>query len=173
MRMTRTGARAPRTRTGFAIFVVLAVVLVSACASGTPATTAAAPAGSTPPATSQATAASSGPPTQTSEGGQVTVVVTWQGRQAGPVFSVTLDTHSVDLDSLDLGQLAVLRTDTGVEVRPSGWDAPNGGHHRSGTLAFPASGPDGRPLLGEGTRSVELAIRDVAGVPERTFQWTL
>jgi hypothetical protein len=42
---------------------------------------------------------------QTSEGGQVTVKVTWKGTQgadAGPVFAVALDTHSVDLDGIDL-----------------------------------------------------------------------
>ncbi len=36
---------------------------------------------------------------QTSDGGQVTVVVDWSGPAGGAVFDVTLDTHSVDLDS--------------------------------------------------------------------------
>ena len=56
--------------------------------------------------------------TQTNEGGQVTVQVTWQGPSAGPVFSVVLDTHSGDLDGYDLKQLASLRTASGREVRP-------------------------------------------------------
>ena len=64
--------------------------------------------------------------TQTSEGGGVTVAVTWQGPSAGPVFDVAMDTHSVDLDGYDLRQLAVLRNDQGQEVRPNGWDAPAG-----------------------------------------------
>ncbi len=110
--------------------------------------------------------------TQTSEGGQVTIAVTWEGPSAGLVFRVAMDTHSVNLDPYDLRELAVLRTDQGVEVRPSQWDAPPGGHHRAGTLAFPATASDGKPVLGPGARSVTLIIRDVGGVPERTFQWT-
>ncbi len=110
--------------------------------------------------------------TQTSEGGAVTVEVTWGGRNAGPVFQVAMDTHSVDLDGYDLAKLAVLRTDNGQEVKPSSWDAPKGGHHRSGTLTFPAQASDGSPLIGPNTRTIELVIRGVAGVPERVFRWT-
>lgn len=45
--------------------------------------------------------------TRTNEGGQVTIIVTWQGRAAGPIFAVEMDTHAVDLDSYNLRQLAV------------------------------------------------------------------
>ncbi len=38
---------------------------------------------------------------QTNEGGQITIKVTWQGRNAGPVFSVEMDTHVVNLDGYD------------------------------------------------------------------------
>jgi predicted small secreted protein len=108
--------------------------------------------------------------TQRSEGGQVTVAVTWGGREAGPVFRVVMDTHAVDLDGYDLRQLTVLRAG-GREVRPSGWDAPKGGHHREGTLTFPATLADGSPTIGPAAGAVEIVIRDVAGVPERTFRW--
>jgi hypothetical protein len=111
--------------------------------------------------------------TRTSDGGQVTVAVTWAGPAAGPVFTVAMNTHAVDLNGYDLRQLAVLRTDKGQEVQPTGWDAPKGGHHRQGTLTFPAKTMDGSPLINPSTRSVELVIRDVAGVPERTFEWNL
>jgi hypothetical protein len=110
--------------------------------------------------------------TQTSEGNQVTVKVTWAGPTSGLVFRVALDTHSVDLDQYDLRVLAVLRVGPGTDVRPSAWDAPKGGHHREGTLTFPAQGPDGKNLLGQDVREITLMIRDVAGVPERTFRWT-
>lgn len=112
-----------------------------------------------------------GTATRTSEGGEVTVAVSWKGSRAGPVFEVAMDTHSVDLDGYDLGKLAVLRNDRGVEVRPGGWNAPKGGHHREGTLSFPAKDADGRPVIGPDTRRIELVIRDVAGVPERRFGW--
>jgi hypothetical protein len=109
--------------------------------------------------------------TQTSEAAQVTVAVTWDGPATGPIFRVVMDTHAVDLDGYDLRQLAVLRTDRGAELRPIGWDAPKGGHHRSGTLSFPATAADGSAAIDPTTRTVELVIRDVAGVPERRFEW--
>ena len=110
---------------------------------------------------------------QTNEDGQITVKATWQGRSAGPVFAVEMDTHVVNLDGYDLRQIAVLRTDQGQEIQPVSWNAPTGGHHRSGTLTFPATLADGTPLMGPNTRSIELIIRNVGGVPERTFRWTL
>jgi len=111
--------------------------------------------------------------TQTNEGGQVTIAATWQGSGAPTVFNIAMNTHAVDLDSYDLKQLAVLRIDDGREVQPTNWEAPQGGHHRSGTLTFPATGADGAPLIGSGAHTIELVIREVAGVPERSFLWTL
>ncbi len=110
---------------------------------------------------------------QTNEGGQITVKVTWQGRNAGPVFSVEMDTHVVNLDGYDLRQLAVLRTDQGQEMQPASWNAASGGHHRNGMLTFPAATASGTPLIGSNTRSITLVIRNVGDVPERTFTWTL
>lgn len=112
------------------------------------------------------------PAAQTNEGGQVTVEVSWSNPSGEPVFQVTMNTHSVDLDRVDLRQLALLRTDQGREARPSGWDAAPGGHHRAGTLAFPTTTADGSPLIEPTTRTVELTMSDVAGVPERVFRWT-
>jgi hypothetical protein len=82
-----------------------------------------------------------------------------------------MNTHAVDLDDYDLKQLAVLRIDGGQEIRPISWEAPKGGHHRSGTLTFPATDADGRPLIASSTRTIELVIRNVADVPERVFSW--
>ena len=131
--------------------------------------------GAAPDSSNSAVSSSPAPATnavsQTSEGGQVAITATWVGPNAGPVFNVVMDTHPVDLDEYDLRQLAVLRVDGGAAIQPIGWDAPKGGHHRKGALTFPSATSDGRALLGPETRTVELIIRDVAGVPERTFQW--
>ena len=110
---------------------------------------------------------------QTNEGGQITVKVIWQGRNAGPVFTVEMDTHVVNLDGYDLRQLATLRTDQGQDIQPVSWNAASGGHHRNGTLTFPATTASGAPLLGPDTRSITLVIRNVGDVAERTFTWTL
>ncbi len=122
--------------------------------------------------TAQAAALPAGA-TQTNEGGQVTIAATWQGSGAPTVFNIAMNTHAVALDSYDLKQFAVLRIDGGRELQPIGWEAPKGGHHRSGTLTFPVTDADGTPLIASGSRTIELVIRDVAGVPERSFRWTI
>jgi hypothetical protein len=42
---------------------------------------------------------------------------------------------------------------------------PPAGHHRSGVLEFPA--------IAKGAKSIKLYIKNIAGVPERTFEWKL
>ena len=100
---------------------------------------------------------------QSNDEGGITLQVTWNGELESPSFDVVMDTHSVDLDAYDLGQLAVLRTDAEDELEPVGWDAPEGGHHRTGILRF--------ARLDAGAGYIELVIRDVSGVPERRFRW--
>lgn len=106
------------------------------------------------------------------EGGGVTIKLTQLAQAPAITFEVVLDTHSVELDGYDLGQLATLRVDQGPAIQPSGWDAPAGGHHREGTLTFPATTQDGRPSIPDNARTIEVIIRDIGGVPERVVQWT-
>jgi hypothetical protein len=73
-----------------------------------------------------------------------------------------MDTHSVDL-GFDLTDMAVLKTDTGAEIAPSGYQGGSG-HHVKGRLSYPASQV-------AGARDLTLVIRNVAGVAERTFTW--
>ena len=102
--------------------------------------------------------------TQQSDAGRVTIDVTpltlsgvtWE-------FEVALNTHSVDL-GFDLTKVGALRCDRGQEFEAIAWDGSGpGGHHRSGVLKFAA--PD-HPIS-----YVEVVIRDVAKVSERTFKW--
>ena len=110
--------------------------------------------------------------TQTVQAGPVTIKATPQLTEDTVSFVIVLDTHSVNLDAYDLGQLAIARTDDGLEVLPETWEAPKGGHHREGTLAFPRVGADGRELIGPDTRGLELVIRDIGGVSITVIQWT-
>lgn len=99
------------------------------------------------------------------DGNGVRVAVTPEALSAaGPVkFAISLNTHSVELDQ-DLTAVAELRDDQGNSYRPEKWDgSPPGGHHRQGTLIFPA--------LQSPAKSVTLVIRDVADVAERMFSW--
>ena len=156
--------RAPRARRSVGLVLTsVGLLILVAC---TPSTAPAPGSNSTTPPGTTAAAATGA--TQVRDGGQVSVAVTWKGSDAGPVFEVAMDTHSVDLDSLDLARLATLKTSAG-ELSPIGWNAPRGGHHRAGTLTFATTAGDGRPIIGSGL--VELVIRDVAGVSERSFQW--
>ena len=81
------------------------------------------------------------------------------------MFSVKLNTHSVNLD-YDLAQTAILRCDRGDEHNPLGWQGtPPGGHHRQGDLEFSA--------LDHSITSLELVLRNVGGVSEQVFHWDL
>ncbi len=127
--------------------------------------------GTSPPPPS---AGSSNGPTngliQSNTGGSVTIDVEWgKTEEDSLVFNVSMNTHSVDLDQYDLGELAVMRDDTGNEYHPVSWDSAPGGHHRSGTLTF--SIPDS---LSQGKANyVEIVIRDVADIEERLLKWEL
>jgi len=80
-------------------------------------------------------------------------------------FQIGLDTHSGDLDS-DMLESTFLVDDKGNEYRPVAWEgAGPGGHHREGVLVFDAVTPV--PSV------IELRIKDVGGVPERSLTWDL
>jgi len=134
-------------------------LVVAGCSSSTPPGAASS---SAPAANDVATVA------QTSEGGQVTVEVEWAGPSAGAEFHVTMDTHAVDLDPLDLMD-AKLRNDRGETMTPRPWSAPKGGHHREGFLSFDG---DAQAFLAA-TEWIELVIEGVGDLPERTLRWEI
>ena len=91
--------------------------------------------------TKESPKAAPGLPARTVTAGAVTVKVTPARLDAsGAEFAVSFDTHSVELD-LDVARSARLEVD-GVAWSPPAWsgDGPSG-HHRQGTLRFPAGGP--------------------------------
>ncbi len=120
-----------------------------------------------PKSSSQAPAPASEFETQSNSGGSVTVDVKPTALVPGaPVaFDIAMNTHSVELDD-DMVKISILRDDAGNAYRSTGWEGDGGGgHHRSGTLAFPA--PSGRP------KYVELVIKGLADIPERVFKWNV
>lgn len=110
---------------------------------------------------------------QRNESNSVTIEAVLQSklmvRSKELTFNVTLDTHSVDLDVYDLSNLATLRDSHGRQFKATSWQAPKGGHHRSGTLGFKSD----QYLLQQDTTYIELLIKDVAKVPERVLRWEL
>ena len=80
-------------------------------------------------------------------------------------FAVVFDSHSVSLDDDPL-KVATLFDDEGNSYQPTAWEGSGpGGHHREGVLVFEAINP--APLY------VELKIKDVGGIPERSFKWNI
>ena len=141
-----------------AILALVVAILVSACST----------ASSTTSGRANSPGGSASSTTRTSEGGQVTVVVDWDGPAAKAVFDVKLDTHSVDLDAVDLAT-AVLRNDRGEALPAQPWTAPKGGHHREGALTFAGSAT---PFFA-GARWIELVLPGVGDIGDRTLRWEL
>jgi hypothetical protein len=148
------------------------VLVLAACspASGHVLTTApAAPASTqmaTPPGIAEDTLA------RVDEQGAVTVGVqplNLDGSAGDLTFAVSMNTHSVDL-SMDLASMAVLNTDTGIQVNATRWDGPRGGHHISGTLVFRAT-KNGKSVLA-GVSKLTLTISNL-DAPTRVFAWDL
>jgi hypothetical protein len=121
---------------------------------------------------------SAGPVTVKNRGGAVTVEAKYLG--PGPLgtveairFEIKLDTHSVNLDQYDLKQLATLRNDRGVAVKPLSFEKKGSGHHIQNILAFPAKDEAGKSVAGDGVSSLELVLFDIADVPQRVLRWEL
>jgi hypothetical protein len=102
---------------------------------------------------------------QQAAGGGVTVVATPLPAQGDATrIKVALDTHAVNLDAYRFESIATLRDESGRHYALQGVEqASGGGHHRSAVLRF--------GKLSAQAKTVELVVRDVAGVPERVLRW--
>lgn len=111
--------------------------------------------------------ASAGDLTQTQSGGGVAVKVTYLNPKASDNvrFQVVLDTHSVNLDGYDLKDLSLLRDETGRTYEVIKAENKGSGHHRVITITFSKPGSE--------AKRIELVIKDIAGVKERSFHWNL
>jgi hypothetical protein len=115
--------------------------------------------------------------TRQQRGGGVVISLTYlnpvQKAPAGKIaFALRMNTHSVDLDQYAIAQLASLRDDRGREVQALTLASPmGGGHHRAGVLLFPQNDAAGNPLVGEGTKYLQVIIREVAQKKRWVFQW--
>jgi len=105
--------------------------------------------------------------TRTNSGGGVTVKATYVHAQETDEarFEVVLDTHSASLDAYDLKALSLLRDDTGNTYQPIRVENKGSGHHREITVVFPKAASAAKRL--------ELVIKDIAGIKERSFLWDL
>ncbi|TDT63632.1 hypothetical protein EDD71_10157 [Fonticella tunisiensis] len=88
------------------------------------------------------------------------------------VIEMQFDTHSVDLDVYDFQRIATFKTSDGVEMNQEIiWEkADGGGHHYLGKYKIPKV-VDGKPVITEKTESIELDIKGLDNVENRTFKW--
>lgn len=110
----------------------------------------------------------SGTLTKMAGNGGVTAAVTYLNPgEVSPAFEIKLDTHSVDLDQYKWEGIVSLRDETGKEYGTPLIESPEGsGHHRSGILRF-------KDADITKTKTIELVIKDVAGIKERIFKFEL
>ena len=114
--------------------------------------------------------AASGPPadlTRQVAGGGVTVAATLlTDRTDATAIQLALNTHSVNLDGYYFDTMALLRDDQGKTYALEAVEGASGsGHHRQAVLRFARADA--------GAKAVELIVKDVAGVKERTFRWSM
>ncbi len=100
-------------------------------------------------------------------GGGVTVTATLlKDQDEATAIKLALSTHSVDLNGYQFEKMATLHDDGGRTYPLQAVEsASGGGHHREAVLRF--------GKLSQGAKTVELVVKDLAGVPERTFRWSL
>ncbi len=86
------------------------------------------------------------------------------GEAAPPVFTITLDTHSVDIGQFKIEGSLALRDDAGKTYGPSLVSESGSSHHRSITIEFKDA--DITPLP-----YAEVIIKGLAGIDERVFRF--
>ncbi len=89
------------------------------------------------------------------------------------VFAITLDTHAGNLGNYDAIKNITLRNAQGQRMTAVKWLAiADSGHHREGALLFPkATGT--RQVVAAPGRTLQLVVRNLGGVSQRTLRWTL
>jgi hypothetical protein len=113
-------------------------------------------------------ASSSAAATQQVAGNGVTVIATLLKEQPESTgIKLTLDTYFVNLVRYDFGEVAILRDDTGktypvTAVEQIGSRKP---HYRQAVIRFGRLAPE--------AKTIELIVKDVAGVKERAFRWSI
>ena len=114
-------------------------------------------------------APSSAVATQRVDGNGVTVIATLLREQPeGTAIKLTLDTYFVNLVRYDFEELAILRDDTGTTHSVTSVERIGSGlkpHFRQAVLRFPKMAPE--------AKTIELVVKEVAGVKERVFRWEL
>lgn len=99
---------------------------------------------------------------QEAEAAGVTVKTTYTNPgEKSPVFTVVLDTHTVDLEGYKFEEIIFLRDAAGAIFKPALVAESGSGHHREATVEFKDAAVQ--------SKAFELVVKGVAGVGERVF----
>lgn len=98
--------------------------------------------------------------------GPVTVTITLlEASATGIKARVVFDTHSGSLDGIVLEQAMSLRGPGGADITPTAVEqVTGGGHHLQAVLVFPPQ---------TGATEVRMIAKNVGGIGERVFRWSL
>ena len=89
-------------------------------------------------------------------------------------FEVYLNTHSVNLLAYQMEKLSYLRDDSGKKYPALEWEPiSESSHHRSGILKFSNLDENGDFIITSSSKSIELVIKGLAGIEERSFRWNI
>lgn len=100
------------------------------------------------------------------------------------IFTLVLDSASLDLRPYPVKETSVLRNDKGVEVIPWRWlEARSSSQHREGILFFPQRTQAGQPMIGHVVGEhlpgesppvwIELTLKGLPGGQEAVLHWDL
>jgi len=87
-------------------------------------------------------------------------------QKASTSFFLLIETHSDEFEFYNVQKLSFLRVDGGPLQPAVRWVPSGKGHHLNGTVTFAQDLPDG-------TRNLQLVIKNIEGVPERTLEWQI
>lgn len=86
-------------------------------------------------------------------------------------FEVYLNTHSIELDKYNLGEMTTLFIGSDTKITEGIiWETVGGGHHISGTLKVPKQ-YNGEKINYVDADFIELEVRDLSGIDSRKFKW--
>lgn len=100
---------------------------------------------------------------QSTQEGDVDVSVVHDSASTATVhqFTLTLNTHSGDLSTFDVGTNVVYRTSQGSEIAPQSVGGDRETHHRTIAVTFTDT-----------TLPGNVVVKNLRGIPERSFPFT-
>ncbi|WP_202710687.1 hypothetical protein [Sporosalibacterium faouarense] len=89
------------------------------------------------------------------------------------VFKLYVNTHSVDLESIDFAKKASLILDGEKVTEGFSWEIGGGsGHHLKGYLKVNKE-YNGKPIFNNSSKEIELYLENIDGIPSRIFKWNI